>query len=186
MDSPRITKKEIGIIKRAQAGDESAFKWIFKRYNSFVVNILNHYLNDLDEAKDIANVVFLKVHEKLSKFVEYDSFGGWLRTLTNRVAIDYIRKNKHFKNIQPLDSEDYRLWSDEQKTLDDDLVNHQTYVEIIKMFEELPETHAEIMTLFYVEDLTVAQIADTLNLSSGTVKSILSRSREKIKNKLTK
>lgn len=184
MDNPRITEEEIGIIKRAQAGDESAFNWIFKRYRRLVVHILCRYLHDYDEAKDIANVVFLKVHDKLSLFVEYDSFGGWLRTLTNRVAIDYLRKRKHFRYAKSLDSEDYRLWSEEQLTPDNDLVNRQTYNEIVKQFDTLPKSHRQVMILYYVKNLTVAQISDTLNLSTGTIKSILSRSRVKIKQNL--
>jgi RNA polymerase sigma-70 factor (ECF subfamily) len=186
MDNPRITEKEIGIIKRAQAGDKSAFNWIYKRYKGFVTHVLNHYLNDYDEAKDIANVVFLKVHKKLSTFVEYDSFGGWLRIITNRVAIDYIRKQKQFRRMKSLDSEDYRLWSKDQLTPDADLVNRQTYGEVIENFKMLPKKHQEIMRLFYVENLTVPQIVDAMNMSKGTVKSILSRSRKKLKQTFSK
>ena len=93
MKTPRITPEEIGIIKRAQAGDESAFSQIFQKYRSFVSKILFSYIKDPDEADDITNVVFLKVYKKLSTFTEYESFGGWLRVLSNRVAIDYLRES---------------------------------------------------------------------------------------------
>ena len=95
MDNPRITEKEIGIIKRAQAGEELAFNQLFKKYKGFVTHLLYQYLKDYDEAKDVTNIVFLKVHDKLSKFVEYDSFGGWLRIITNRTAVDYLRSQKN-------------------------------------------------------------------------------------------
>jgi RNA polymerase sigma-70 factor (ECF subfamily) len=184
MDNPRITEEEIGIIKRAQAGDELAFNRIFKRYKGFVTHILYQYLKDYDEAKDVTNVVFLKVHDKLSKFVEYDSFGGWLRVLTNRTAIDYLRHTKHIRTAKSLDSEDYRLWFEDQYTPADDLVNRQTYTEVLSFFDTLPKSHKNVMELFYVQNLTVAQISDALRMPKGTIKAILSRTRSKIKKQI--
>ena len=95
MKNPRITPEEVEIIKSAQAGNISAFNKLFHRYKGFVDTILYYYLKDMDEAKDITNIVFLKVYEKLSQFTDYDSFGGWLRILTNRTAIDYLRSVKN-------------------------------------------------------------------------------------------
>ena len=75
-DLSRITPEEIKTIKDAQAGSMKAFNRIFYRYKPFVENLLYKYINDMDEARDLTNVVFLKVYEKLSKFAAYDSFGG--------------------------------------------------------------------------------------------------------------
>ena len=96
MNTPKITPEEIGIIKDAKAGKESAFNMIYYKYKEFVISLLYQYLNDMDEAKDLSNIVFLKVYQKLSKFTDYSSFGGWLRILTKNTAIDYLRtlKNK--------------------------------------------------------------------------------------------
>ena len=91
MDTPKITEKEIAVIKRAKAGDESAFTWLFNNYKTFVETQLNLYFNDMDEARDFTNEVFLKVYQNLSKFTQYSSFGGWLRILTKNMAIDYLR-----------------------------------------------------------------------------------------------
>ena len=89
--NPRITPEEVGLIKRAQAGDEPAFNALYDKYKGFVNSLLLRYIKDKDEAQDVSNIVFLKVHKKLSLFTDYDSFGGWLRILTNRTAIDYLR-----------------------------------------------------------------------------------------------
>ena len=96
MEYQRITQSEIETIKEAQKGNELAFNKLFNRYKEFVDNVLFHYVNDMDEAKDLTNVVFLKVHQKLSTFTDYSSFGGWLRIIANRTAIDYLRKVKKY------------------------------------------------------------------------------------------
>lgn len=180
MKNPRITQEEVGIIKRAQAGDISAFNHIFKRYKSFVDNILFQYIKDMDEAKDLTNIVFLKVYDKLSTFTAYDSFGGWLRVIANRTAIDYLREMKNKTNV--LGEDDVRLTSATSIVSDEtDLVNQLTYEQLLKEFKKFPEHVQKICLLFYVENMTTEQISKELRIPTGTIKSILSRTRKRIK-----
>ena len=182
--NPRITHEEIGIIKRAQAGDKSAFDTLFYRYKGFVENLLFRYLKDMDEAKDVANIVFLKVYDKLSKFTAYDSFGGWLRILTSRTAIDYLRSQEN-KRIAP-DIKEERLTLDIQGSTEDDLVNHLTYKELLSEFNKLPEVTRKIFEMFYVNNNTIEEISEAFypKIPTGTIKSTLSRTRKKLKQRL--
>jgi len=183
MKTPNITPEEVGMVKRAQAGDESAFACIFKRYKGFVENVLFQYLKDMDEAKDVTNIVFLKVYEKLSTFTAYDSFGGWLRIIANNTAIDYLRAVS--KSSNTLGSSDDRLSEDENKcTTGDELVNHLTYKQILELFDSLPELKREICYMFYQDGMRVEDISNALNVPTGTIKSVLSRTRRKIKKQL--
>lgn len=70
--NPRITAEEVALIKKAQGGDILAFNKLFKKYKSFIDNVLFNYIKDMDEAKDITNIVFLKVYNKLNTFTEYE------------------------------------------------------------------------------------------------------------------
>ena len=183
MKTPRITPEEVGIIKRAQAGDESAFNALFYRYKGFVESLLFQYLKDWDEAQDVANIVFLKVHSKLSKFTAYDSFGGWLRILTNHTAIDYLRSRK---NKSEPDVKEDRLSLDMAGSTENDLVNHLTYKQLTAEFNKLPEDVRRIFEMFYVDNLKVDEISKSFNpeIPTGTIKSTLSRTRRKLKQKL--
>ena len=183
MKTPRITPEEVGIIKRAQAGDESAFNALFYRYKGFVESLLYQYLKDWDEAQDVANIVFLKVHSKLSKFTAYDSFGGWLRILTNHTAIDYLRSRK---NKSEPDVKEDRLSLDMAGSTENDLVNHLTYKQLTAEFNKLPEDVRRIFEMFYVDNLKVDEISKSFNpeIPTGTIKSTLSRTRRKLKQKL--
>ena len=183
MKSPRITPEEVGIIKRAQAGDESSFSVLFHRYKGFVDNLLFQYIKDMDEARDATNIVFLKVHDKLSMFTAYESFGGWLRILTNRTAIDYLREMKNKRTV--LGDSDARLSSEELSvSTEDDLVNRMTYKQILAEFNKFPETTRKVLKLFYANNMTVEQISKKLNVPTGTIKSMLSRTRRKVKKSL--
>ena len=183
MKNPKITEEEIGIIKRAKAGDESAFNALFYKYKNFVDNILYQYTKDMDEAKDITNVVFLKVHEKLSLFTEYESFGGWLRVIASRTAVDYLREMKNKSNV--LGDADARLTSDTSgDSLENEIVNRLTYERLLAEFDKFPETTRKVCKLFYVNNMTVEQIGKSLRIPIGTAKSMLSRTRRKIKQSL--
>ena len=177
MKNPRITQEEVGIIKRAQAGDESAFSTLYKMYKPFVEKLLKQYLKDEDEARDVANIVFLKVYDKLSMFTAYNSFGGWLRILTNRTAIDYLRKLKPSICVpEPLDCSQAQEFDNEETSAD--LSSYNQVLEVIKQF---PEDVRRIFELYYVEHLTVAEISDVTKIPTGTIKSHLSRKRKLIK-----
>lgn len=180
MKNPRITSEEIEIIKKAQAGDESAFNTLFHRYKGFVENLLFRYIKDMEEARDVTNIVFLKVYNKLSTFTDYSSFGGWLRIITNRTAIDYLREIENKRIF--LGSEDDRLsLNDAKDCTEDDLVNQLTYDQIITEFEKLPKSTRKVFELFYKDNLNIGEISNALKIPKGTIKSTLSRTRRKLK-----
>lgn len=183
MNNPKITKEEVAIIKKAQAGDILAFNRIFKKYKGFVDHILFMYIKDMDEAKDMTNIVFLKVHDKLSQFTAYESFGGWLRVIANHVAIDYLRETNAKKNVMGSSIE--RLSLDEcHNSCENDLVNRFEAEEILKEFEVLPERTQRILRMHFIEGMTIKQISEALRMPTGTIKSILARTMRKIKTKL--
>lgn len=183
MKNPQITLEEVGIIKKAQAGDESAFNALYYKYKGFVENLLLRYIKDRDEAKEITNVVFLKVHKKLSMFKAYNSFGGWLRILAVRTAIDYLREMENKSNV--LGDADGRLPSETLSgSSENDVVNHLTYEQLRAEFSKLPEDARKIFELFYVDNMTVDLIHKKLRIPTGTIKSTLSRTRRKLKKSL--
>ena len=179
--SPEITPEEIELIKSAKAGSEPAFTMLFNKYKSFVEHLLCKYIQDMDEARDITNVVFLKVHENLSKFTNYQSFGGWLRILTKNVAIDYLRTVK--SNINSEELLTTRINEDSEDT-ESKYISKMTYESLLKLFDILPPSYRDVCELFYVENMTVAQISEALNMPKGTIKSDLHRMRKIFKNHL--
>ena len=183
MKNPRITDVEIGLIKKAQAGDELAFNTLYRRYKPFVESVLFQYLRDMDEAKDIANIVFLKVYDKLSTFTEYDSFGGWLRIIANRTAIDYLRKMENRK-VALGQADEFLPAADTTASAEEEIINRMTYESLLTEFDKLPETNRKVLRLFYANNMTVEQISDALRIPTGTIKSTLSRTRKRIQKRL--
>ena len=180
MNNPRITNKEVGIIKKAQAGDMSAFNKLFYKYKTFVADLIEDYIHDRDEAEDLVNVVFMKVYDKLSTFQDYSSFGGWLRILTNRTAIDYLRELKNLTYAP--EGADSKI-SDTPMDVDygQSEVDRLTYDQVVTAFKQFPEDVRKVFELFYVKNLKVDEISEITGIPVGTVKSHLSRKRKKLK-----
>lgn len=177
-----ITPEEIALIKSAKAGSELAFSKIFKRYKPFVEGVLLTYIKDEDEAKDIANIVFLKVFDKISKFTNYNTFGGWLRILTKNVAIDYLRTVKQTYSLQEgITANEFEECSDDTEKA---YINRMTYEKLVAMFDKLPPSYRDACRLFYVENMPIAEISKALGVPKGTIKSDLHRMRKIIRKHL--
>lgn len=182
MKNPKITQDEIGIIKRAQAGEELAFNQLFKKYKGFVDNLLYKYIGDWDEARDVTNIVFLKLKDKLSKFVDYDSFGGWLRILTKNTAIDYLRTVK--SNHVSIDDDEKKVQLSSNINSEISNVDKLAYRDILDLVNHYPPLYRRIFLMYYVDDIGVSEISETQNIPTGTIKSMLYRMRKQIKKQL--
>lgn len=179
--NPNITDEEIALIKSAQAGDESAFNRLYYKYRGFTTKLLYGYIKDFDEAKDVNNIVWLKVYNKLSKFVDYSSFGGWLRILTNRTAIDYLRSDLKNLNYVPEGNEQAIANSPEDVEYGKSEVDKITYNQIVDIFKQFPEDVRKVFKLYYIDNLHVKEISKITGMPEGTIKSHLSRKRKLIK-----
>ena len=178
--NPKITDEEIALIKSAQSGDIQAYNKLYHKYNGFTTNLLYRYIKDYDEARDVNNLVWLKVYNKLSKFLDYSSFGGWLRILTNHVAVDYLRSLKISKYV-PKEIEENSTLDPKDVDYSESTVDEITYNQILEVIRQFPEDVRRVFELHYVEHLTVAEISEALNIPEGTVKSHLSRKRKVLK-----
>ena len=178
--NPNITDEEIALIKSAQAGNISAYNKLYHKYRGFTTNILYRYIKDFDEAKDVNNIVWLKVYNNLSKFKNYSSFGGWLRILTNRVAIDYLRELKNL-TYAPEGSEVNLTENPMDVNYGQSEVDRLTYNRVVEEFKKFPEDVRKVFELFYVNNLKVDEISKVTGIPKGTIKSHLSRKRKILK-----
>ena len=139
-------------------------------------------LADEDEAKDIANIVFLKVFDKISTFTIYDTFGGWLRILTKNVAIDYLRTVKQTYSLQEgVTANEFEENSDDTEK---SYIDRMTYENLIAMFDKLPPSYRDACRMFYVDNMPIAEISKALGVPKGTIKSDLHRMRKILRNHL--
>lgn len=168
------------LIKKCRRGERQAFDELIRLYYDYVFGFL--LKNTADEAlsEDLTQETFLKMIRSIEK---YDpggsaSFGTWLITIAKHCCIDYLRRNRiRLEDIDSLPLEDERNVADEVE-------RKLQYEQIMEAMETLPPEQALAIKLKYVEDMTLAQIAEQFGVQQKTIKSRIHDGTVKLRRKL--
>ena len=179
------------LILSAQNGDNVAFEQLVLKYDRHVLNIAYGYRNNQDDADDIYQEVFLRVHKGLKNFQARSKFSTWLYRITVNVCIEFKRKER----VRQHESLDY-TGSDEENptsyeaTIDSGLRTDKSTLDnemnnlIQSEVNKLPQQLKMAFTLKYYQGLKIKEISRIMNCTEGTVKSYLFTSSRKLRTKL--
>ncbi len=152
------------------------------RHQDSVFGLSYSILKHQEEAEEVAQDAFLKFFDSLEKLRDVEKFKSWLLSITYRTAIDQYRKRKPPSKELNEVPEDYVIDDfDPQKIMQK---NQRTHL-LETLFDSLDKLDASILTLYYIEDMSVKMIAETLNQSESNTKIRLMRSREILRKKMT-
>ena len=180
-----LLEDEQKIIRKVLDGDGNAFEELVLANQKNVYNLAMKMTNNEEDALDLSQEAFLKAYRQLGNFRGESKFSVWLYRLTYNLCIDFIRKRPK-SNVISLSFEDesgdaQELEIPDFRSLPEDAVfrgeMRQTIAESIK---ELGTKHREILVMREITGMSYSEIADTLNVNEGTVKSRLARARESL------
>jgi RNA polymerase sigma-70 factor, ECF subfamily len=166
------------LLKKAQQGDIAAVEKLLAKYERYVYNVALGFFKDSFDAADAAQEAMIKIYKKLNSFRGDSSFKSWIFRLTINTCKDELKRKKNIITFQNeiLDSKPSQDFTPEEALLEK---NHRA--EIITAINQLDEDHRHVIILRDINDQTYDQIARTLEISIGTVKSRISRARGKLK-----
>jgi RNA polymerase sigma-70 factor (ECF subfamily) len=181
---------DVELIQKASEGDAEAFEELVKRYQQKVYTIAYGISHNQQDALDICQEVFIKIHTKLKSFRGASSFYTWLYRVTANVSIDFQRRKKKATMVEF----DEKLLEEpppgarygEEKRFDPRKIldSKEIRAAILKAMERLPEDQRAAVILRELENLSYREIARALNCSLGTVMSRLHYGRKKLKEML--
>lgn len=155
-------------------GNKRAFDSLVKKYQSPVRRFFLHQtLGDEELSDDLAQETFIKAYTNLASFKNLSNFSTWLFRIAYNIFYDYIRNRKETSGLE--DWEVDATYQTEQRRIGEEM-------DIYRGLSILKEAERTCITLRYMEDLSVDKIADITGMPSGTVKSHLSRGKEKLAN----
>lgn len=148
--------------------------------------ICDRYAGKMDDAIEILNDGFLKVFKEIHHYQPaytdvVSSFKGWVRKIMVYTAIDHYRKNQKHKMVTQLDPLEYQM-----ATTSANAVDKLSYDEIIRAIQDLSPGYRTVFNLFVIDGLSHDEIADKLDISTGTSKSNLSKARKQLQKILYK
>lgn len=194
-DTVEMSREDIaGLVKSAQAGNDDAFSSLVFLYEKFVFNSACRVLSSsgmgTSDAEDIAQNSFIKAWRSLDRFRGDCTFSTWLFRITVNTAKDYIRSEKRHPTVSTTRTDDETDETEEwdlpvtsgDEVPEDALERKETVLMVRKAIESLPKDQRDVIVLRDLDGLSYQEISDKLGVEIGTVRSRISRGRERIKN----
>ena len=177
------------LIVRAQAGDSGAFRLLVERHQRRVFAIALALVRDEQDAREIAQEAFLRVHKGLAQFHGGSSFFTWLYRIVTNLSIDLMRKPSrreaelHFA-LESDDGESPLLPASDADPYD--VVRRgQLSARIHEALDQLPPYHRGVILMREVEGLSYEEMAEVMQVSKGTIMSRLFHARKKLQRALS-
>lgn len=149
-----------------------AFDQLVKKYQSPVRRFFLHLTcGDSELSDDLAQDTFIKAYTNIASFRNLSGFSTWLYRIAYNVFYDYIRSRKETDGL------DVRQIDAINCTEQENIGQRMDIYQSLKMLKEMERT---CITLFYMEDVSIDKIAGIVGIPAGTVKSHLSRGKEKL------
>jgi RNA polymerase sigma-70 factor, ECF subfamily len=177
------------LVQAAQRGDAEAFRQLVKRYQRRVYQVALGMLRDPDEAMDIAQETFVRVHRYLASFKGDSSFFTWTYRIATNLSLDAARRRGRGERVE-LDESDAEV----EARMDPPsaalagpqraALNAELKGKIEEALAGLSENHRAILLLREVEGLSYEELARVLGIRKGTVMSRLFHARLKMQRKL--
>ncbi len=185
---------EAALIERCLAGDDIAFDLLVQRYQDMVFNLSYRLLGSHDESTDMTQEVFLQVYRKLGSFRRDASLRTWIyRIVINQAKNRQRWWQRRFGEMTAMSLDDAEANPACDLTAPEDglamapdkaLERKEESQLLMRAIERLPFSHRTILLLKEIEGLSYQEIAATLDLPLGTVKSRLARARKSLRDKL--
>ncbi len=178
------------LIRRCLGGDAGAWEEIVHRYNRRIFNICYRFTGSSDDAEDLTQEVFIKMYRTLESYdVERGAFFTWVTTMTRNLLVDHFRKGKQDRMTDSLDvtstpDEDGPTVGEQipDKGIrpDEAQRKRETQEAVHRALQKLSPELREALILRDLQDMDYREIALSLKVPEGTVKSRINRGRTEL------
>ena len=171
-----MTEKEL--VRAAAGGDESAFSELVRMYENKAYHLALRMVGNAEDAYDVAQDAFLAAWRGLPSFRGESGFSTWLYRLVSNAAIDHLRRTKHQRGNVSLDDEELNLDAPDNSPTPQEAAEEKDLKEAVAAgLRELSDDPRTVLVMREVQELSYEEIAESLQLDLGTVKSRISRAR---------
>lgn len=174
----------ITLVRSAQSGDSASFAELYNLYYQRVFAFIRTIVRNSADAEDILQLTFLNAWRNLDQLSDPAAFNTWIQVVARNLSTSHLRK-KNFvlldaeKDDTPVDIEDTELLLPEVYAEQEDLSRR-----LGKIIDSLSDVQRQTVMLFYFDQLSVEEIAQVMECSTGTVKSRLFLARKTIRTEI--
>nr|WP_255216665.1 sigma-70 family RNA polymerase sigma factor [Pseudenhygromyxa sp. WMMC2535] len=183
------------MVTAVKGGDARAFKVLMQRYQRKVYAIAYGYLRNQEDALDVVQESFIKVHRYIAKFEGNSSFYTWLYRIVANLCIDHLRKAKRHRDVEFDDG----LRHDGKDEPPSDLVPHlarfgdpsdmlrrkEILAAVESSLDHLSDKHRAVIVMRELQGMSYEEMAQAMKCSKGTIMSRLFHARRNMQKLLT-
>ncbi|OAB41648.1 sigma-70 family RNA polymerase sigma factor [Paenibacillus glacialis] len=162
----------IRLIDKARSGDDKAFLELFQVYESDIYRTAFVYVKNQSDALDVVQETAYRSFKSVKNLKEAKYFKTWLIKIAISCSIDLLRKRKNVVQMKAVMME--QITEDVQEDID-------LEVTVQELVELLDEDEKSVVILRFYHDLTIKEVAETLNIPLGTAKTLLYRALKKLR-----
>ena len=183
-------REDAALVSAACAGDGHAFEKLVRKYEKFVYRTAYYSAQNAEDAADLTQEIFMKVWHGLPTFGGQGRFLSWLARIARNTCCDYVRSRHRAVQTQPLDlaigeEDDPPCCEIQDPSPDADphmVLHRKENADLIReAMSQLSAEHRMMIVMRDIDGDSYETIASALDLEIGTVKSRLSRAREKLR-----
>jgi len=179
-----LDREKILVIKSKK--DPVAFGELYEAYYSQIFGYILKRTADIHATMDITSETFFKALNNIDRFRwKGVSFSSWIYRIASNEITNYYRKKKSGQEIKRelIDSPDTlnESFEDEINKAEIELERHEEFLALHECISKLPEKYQEVIALRFFEEKKIKEIAEIIQKSEGTVKSLLHRGLERLK-----
>ena len=175
---------EESLIRSARRGETQSFSALVEAYQEKMIHVAYSFLGNWEDARDVAQEGFVKAYQSLHSFNERSRFSTWLYRIVINHCKDFLRR----KRARPYEEGSDLLESLQarDRSAQHQLMDRELEAEIYRALNQLPFQQRSVFTLRYLEGLKLEEIAESLDLSTGTVKAHLWQAGQKMRQILSR
>ena len=185
---------EQALVSACKAGDARAFKILMKRYQRRIYAVAYGFLRNQEDALDVVQESFIKVHRYIGKFEGNSGFYTWLYRITANLCIDHLRRKKRHRDVEFKDGINHE--STEEKAIavqnwsangnpSDILRRKEISSAVAESLDHLTEHHRAVIVMREFQGLSYDEMAKVMDCSKGTIMSRLHHARRNMQKLLT-
>jgi RNA polymerase sigma-70 factor, ECF subfamily len=171
-----------GFVSKFKRGDKEAFLELLKGREAVLYRIAYSYFKDSERASDAVQDSILIAYKSIGNLKDLDKFKSWITSILVNRCRDILRREKRIEYEELKDEViDISRFQSVQRSVKDDYSRVEERLDILSLLGELDDKYREVIRLKYLGDYTIQEIARTLDIPEGTVKSRLNFGIKKLK-----
>jgi RNA polymerase sigma factor (sigma-70 family) len=175
---PRKTR-DAWLALRCQLGESLAFRELVAEFERPLAYFVTKMIGDQDAAWDVLQLVWIRAFRQIKRSQNPEQIRPWLYQIAHGLAVDHLRKRDSLRRIEREYAEEHPEEMDAKATL-----KSEEIAAVHQALDHLDLKLREVLTLYFIEDLSIAEVAGIVGIPEGTVKSRLYHARQALRERL--